>query len=101
MVTLKVMLPTIKLAGETFRKYGGQTIIVVVVLIINEFLRIVWVVEYALQNYVNNYLETRMYGYRNWLNHIGSVPNQGMSLQIRIYPFCVHQGQSNYLYIRC
>ena len=47
----------IKLAGETFRKYGGQTIIVVVVVIIKEFLRIVWVVECTLQNYVNNYLK--------------------------------------------
>jgi len=74
----------IKLAGETFRKYGGQTIIVVVVLIIKEFLRIVWVVECALQNYVNNYLEARMYKYRNGLNHIGFVPNQGTSLQICI-----------------
>jgi hypothetical protein len=55
------MLPMVKLAGETFRKYGGQTIIVVVVLIIKEFLRIVWVVECTLQNYVNNYLEARMY----------------------------------------
>jgi hypothetical protein len=83
MVTLKVMLPMIKLAGETFRKYGGQTIIVVVP-IIHEFLRIVWVVECALQNYVNNYLEARMYEYRNGLNHIGSVPNQDTSLQICI-----------------
>ena len=57
MVTLKVVLPMIKLAGETFRKYGGQTIIVVVVVIIKEFLRIVWVVECTLQNYVNNYLK--------------------------------------------
>jgi hypothetical protein len=57
MVTLKAMLPMIKLAGETFRKYGGQTIIVVVVVIIKEFLRIVWVVECTLQNYVNNYLK--------------------------------------------
>ena len=74
----------IKSAGETFRKYGRQTIIVVVVLIIKEILRIVWVVECALQNYVNNYLEARMYEYRNGLNHIGSVPNQGTSLQICI-----------------
>ena len=57
MVTLKVMLPMIKLAEETFRKYGGQTIIVVVIVIIKEFLRIVWVVECTLQNYVNNYLK--------------------------------------------
>ena len=59
---------------------GGQTIVVAVVLIRKEFLGVVWVVEYALQNYVNNYLETRMYEYRNGLNHIGSVLNRGMSL---------------------
>jgi hypothetical protein len=75
------MLPMIKLAGETFRKYGGQTIIVVVVIIIKEFLRIVWVVECTLQNYVNNYLEAHMYEYINGLNHIGAVPDGGTSLQ--------------------